>query len=177
MSIMAELTYEVKEFIEDNIDLIEDRAWDQIYDNAKFNLDSESTGGFTNAMLSIGIDPVKDSNLDYIPEYYLTDQSIDTYSIEDSVQSIEEGAFAYSKIKKIVIPESVTSIGSYAFYDCLKLEEVTILSKKLMVTGSHVFSHFPETLKFRCYENTPVASWLINEIGLLDEDCILEYII
>lgn len=175
MSIMAELTYEVKEFIEDNIELIEKGYWGQIYDNAKFNLDSESTGGFTNAMLSIGIDPVKDSNLDYIPDYYLADQSIDTYVIENDVHSIEEGAFAYSKLKKIVIPESVTSIGSYAFYDCLKLEEVTILSKKL-ITGSHVFSHFPETLKFRCYENTPVSAWLIDEIGLVDGDCTLEYI-
>lgn len=173
---MAELTYEVKEFIEDNIELIEKGSWDQIYDNAKFNLDSESTGGFTNAMLSIGIDPVKDGKLDYIPDYYLADQSIDTYVIEEDVHSIEEGAFAYSKIKKIVIPESITFIGSYAFYDCLKLEEVTIFSKKLMATGDHVFSYFPETLKIRCYENTPVAAWLIYEIEHAEGDCTLEYI-
>ena len=66
--IIMELTFEVKEFIEDNIDLIEDRAWDQVYDNARFNLDSESMGLFTEAILSIGETPL--DVLEYIPDYY-----------------------------------------------------------------------------------------------------------
>lgn len=121
---MGALTFEVKEFIEDNIDLIEDRAWDQIYDNALFNLDSESTGKFTEAMLAIGEDPLK--YLDYIPDYYLSDAKIESFNIPARIHELGEGCFSYSFLKEIVIPDSVTSIRMYAFYECPQLKRVTI---------------------------------------------------
>lgn len=114
----------VKEFIEDNIDLIEDRAWDQIYDNAVYHLDSESIGGFTLAMLSIGEDPLE--TLDYIPDYYLSDAKIESFNIPDHIHQLCEGCFSYSSLKEIVIPDSVTTIDMYAFYDCTDLERVKI---------------------------------------------------
>ena len=121
---MGSLTFEVKEFIENNIDLIEDRAWDQIYDNARFTLDSESTGRFTLAMLDIGEDPLE--YLDYIPEYYLSDAKIDSFIIPDHILELSEGCFSYSSLKEIVIPYSVTTIGMYSFYDCPQLKRVVI---------------------------------------------------
>ena len=82
---MRELTFEVKEFIEQNIDLIEEKRWDEVYDNAEFNLDSESTGAFTKAMLDVGLDPIREQGLDYIPDYYLSDSTVTTYDIPSNV--------------------------------------------------------------------------------------------
>lgn len=121
---MGSLTSEVKEFIEDNIDLIEDRAWDQVYENALVALDSESTGSFTLAMLAIGENPLE--TLDYIPEYYLSDAKIESFNIPNHIRQLCEGCFSYSSLKEIVIPYSVTTIDMYAFYDCPQLKRVVI---------------------------------------------------
>ena len=43
-----------------------------------------------------------------------------------SVTSIGYDAFKYSRLASITIPDSVTSIGSYAFYFCTNLRSVTI---------------------------------------------------
>ena len=121
---MGTLTFEVKEFIEDNIDLIESGAWDQIYDNAKFTLDSESTGKFTEAMLAIGENPL--DTLDYIPDYYLSDAKIESFNIPNHIHELCEGCFAFSLLKEIIIPDSVTTIGMYALYACPQLKRVVI---------------------------------------------------
>lgn len=131
---MGTLTFEVKEFIEDNIDLIEDRAWDQIYDNARFTLDSESTGGFTLAMLDIGEDPL--DTLDYIPDYYLSDAKIESFNIPNHILELCEGCFSYSSLKKIIIPDSVTTIGMYAFYECPLLKRITIPPTVTSIEGN-----------------------------------------
>ena len=47
--------------------------------------------------------------------------------IPDSVTSIDSYAFYdCSSLASITIPEGVTSIGSYAFYDCSSLTSITI---------------------------------------------------
>ena len=48
------------------------------------------------------------------------------YTIPDSVTSIGSYAFDGSSLASITIPESVTSIGSYAFYGCDSLTSITI---------------------------------------------------
>ena len=131
---MGSLTFDVKEFIEDNIELIENRAWDQIYDNARFTLDSESTGGFTLAMLDIGEDPLE--TLDYIPDYYLSDAKIESFNIPNHILELSEGCFAFSSLKEIIIPDSVTTIGMYAFYECPQLQRVTIPPTVTSIEGN-----------------------------------------
>lgn len=48
------------------------------------------------------------------------------YTIPDSVTSIGSYAFDGSTLASITIPESVTSIGSYAFFGCDSLTSITI---------------------------------------------------
>ena len=50
------------------------------------------------------------------------------------------GAFQNSSIKSVVIPDSVTSIGSNAFMDCSSLTEVKV-SKKLKSIGYNSFEN------------------------------------
>lgn len=46
--------------------------------------------------------------------------------ISGSVKKIEDGAFAYSSLERVSIPDSVTSIGEYVYSDCTSLTSVTI---------------------------------------------------
>ena len=58
---------------------------------------------------------------------YTAGKAETSYTIPDSVTSI--GAYAFygcSSLKEVTIPDSVTSIGDYAFYECSNLTEVTI---------------------------------------------------
>lgn len=47
--------------------------------------------------------------------YYLYGQTATTYTVPDTVKEIDDDAFSGSTLKKIVLPEGVTEIGSYAF--------------------------------------------------------------
>ena len=151
---MSKLSFEVCYFIEENIELIEEKRWDEVYDNALFNLDSESTGKFTQAMLSLGIDPIAEQGLDWIPDYYLSDVAITEFSIPNTIHSLGEGCFSYSDLKRITIPASVETLRDYVFYECAKLEEVIVLGD-LSDIGSKIFYGCPENLVVKCKEDSP----------------------
>ncbi|MDR0304161.1 MAG: leucine-rich repeat domain-containing protein, partial [Chitinispirillales bacterium] len=73
--------------------------------------------------------------------WYFYKNSITKAVIGDSVTSI--GSYAFydcSGLTSVTIPSSVTSIGSYAFYDCSGLTSVTIPSSVTSI-GSSAFSY------------------------------------
>lgn len=57
---------------------------------------------------------------------------------EHEIDCIPYRCFAHRLFKKIIIPDSVASIGSYAFYGCSELESVTI-PKGMMIIGNFTF--------------------------------------
>ena len=56
-----------------------------------------------------------------------------------NVTSIDEYAFQYCGLASVTIPNSVTSIGNYAFYDCSGLTSVTIPNSVTSI-GNNAFS-------------------------------------
>ena len=54
--------------------------------------------------------------------------SFNEFKYFTGVTSIVDGAFQESNIDSITIPDSVTSIGDYAFGNCSKLKEITCLA-------------------------------------------------
>ena len=54
------------------------------------------------------------------------------------VTSIGKGAFQYSRLNSITIPESVTSIGDKAFFGCRNLSSITIPNSCVIGMGAFV---------------------------------------
>ena len=81
-----------------------------------------------------------------------------TYTIPNSVTSIGEWAFAYcSGLTSITIPNSVTSIGNYAFYSCAGLTSVYCkATTPPTLGGSSVFDYNGTSRKI--YVPTPSVS-------------------
>lgn len=159
---MSTLPFEVKEFIEQNIDLIEEKRWDEVYDNATFNLDSESTGKFTEAMLKLGIDPLSEQGLDWIPDYYLSDSSIIDFKIPKIVHSLGEGCFSYSSLQRIIIPKSVETLRDYVFYECSKLTDIMFLGDVKDI-GSDIFYGHSVDLIVKCKEGSYIADYCTEQ--------------
>lgn len=57
---------------------------------------------------------------------FIAIQSLTSVTISDAVTSICNGAFEQTGLKSIVIPESVTAIGEYAFASCGNLESIEL---------------------------------------------------
>lgn len=55
-------------------------------------------------------------------------------------EAIGAGAFAGSKIVSIVIPDSITSIGNYAFANCAELTAVTLPNAQGFTVGNYAFA-------------------------------------
>ena len=73
------------------------------------------------------VDGVLFNKLQTLLVQYPAKKSGDSYTIPDSVTSIEMLAFnGCTSLASIIIRDSVTSIGDYAFYDCTSLASVTL---------------------------------------------------
>lgn len=158
------MTYEVQEFIQDNIELINANEWETVYDNALFTLDSTSTGQVTQCLLQAGVDPVKQGALDHIPEYYLSDADIEQFVIPSGVKELCEGCFSYSKLTSIILPQSVEVIGPYAFYECVNLKHVLVLGD-IRDTGAQAF--FNSSATIHCSEGSLMHKYAeVNELNV-----------
>lgn len=80
---------------------------------------------------------------DQLPAYALFNTAYETVKLPAGIKKIEDGALAGSSIKSIEIPEGVTSVGAYAFYNCPNLETVT-LPTSLTSIGRNAFSNCPK---------------------------------
>lgn len=148
----------VKSFINENMALINEEAWEEIYRKG-------IPDGFTETLLDCGINPLE-QGLDYIPKNFLYESKIQKFEIPNNVTSIGNYAFTSCKsltmvtfgensqltsigedafmgcysLQEIVIPEGVTSIGKWAFYNCKSLKKIVIPNSVTQI-GSCAFSH------------------------------------
>ena len=82
-----------------------------------------------------------------------------------SVKAIDDGAFyGYSKIKSIMIPNSVTSIGNYAFNGCIGLTSLEIPNSVITI-GSGAFKNCTKLLTVTVENPTPVSidQWTFSD--------------
>ena len=116
----------LKNFIEENIEMIENEEFEVIYSDLDADFRYTLIGDFTEALIKAGIDPAK--YMKEIPPHYLGGTSLRSYTIPNNITAIGEYAFSgYNGLTGVVIPSTVTSIGAYAFRYCSGLESITYL--------------------------------------------------
>lgn len=118
------MTTELKQFIEENIDLISDNEFNDVYNKIK---SYTFTRLFTEAMLEAEINPLK--YMEAVPPRYLYESNIQHVDIPVSIIVINKYSFADCRqIKELTIPEGVIKIGEGAFLNCHVLEKLYLPS-------------------------------------------------
>lgn len=123
-------------FVEKNAKLIRDSDWNTIYYEKLPKEMSLASGEFTDFLLAAGIDPLE--GWIAIPRGYLCGSRQTAFTIPDRIDVIEPYAFYGSKLKSIIIPKSVRSIGVSAF-EASTLSEVQFEGDSI-VLGNNCFS-------------------------------------
>lgn len=138
------MTAELKEFIENNIDLIEANNFVEIYDDLAYDItpgygtQEQMIGEFTTCMLDADIDPLP--HLSYIPTAYLYGQNVSFFGIPNHVNYIGQYAFQESDLEEIVIPSSIKVIAIKAFCTCESLKRV-IIEDGCTIIGDYAFMY------------------------------------
>lgn len=136
---------QVKSIIVNYKELIDNNDFASVYGHLVIDSASEIIGEFTQTMLSVGIDPIIDGNLKYMPSYYVSCLPIKTFNIPTTIIRLNEGCFAYcEELEHITIPENIKHIGSYAFSEC-GLKELYI-PKTVEQIGMNAFSQTDITI-------------------------------
>ena len=131
----------LKDFIENNIELIEENKWEEVYELglSDISLDSQDIGQFSMTMLSADIHP--ENHMKHLPDFFLFETSVHGFDIPNSIVAIGDSVFAgCQKLKSITIPNSIVSIGRYAFFNCSRLTGVTIPDSVASI-GSKAFEY------------------------------------
>lgn len=121
------LTKNLKEFLEKNIELIEENKFDELYDKAENDLYfSQGIGTLTRTLLTANINPIE--YLSKIPYCYLYgDSNITQFIIPDKIEYVNSEAFANcSQLHDVVFGKGVSVIYYGAFENCTELTNVTL---------------------------------------------------
>lgn len=111
----------IQQFIEENIDLIDDNKFNDVYNNIK---SYKFKRLFTEAMLEAGIKPL--NYMESVPPCYLYESTTQHIDIPVGIVVIDTHSFASCRhIKEVTIPEGVIKIGEGAFTIVLLLKFYT----------------------------------------------------
>lgn len=125
------MTSELKEFIENHLQLIENYDFDSLYAAAETEFPVATfSGELTSVLHSIELDPLENSSKIY-SGYLCGCENIDNFEIPDSIRVVEDLAFAGTSLSSIIFPKNVEEIGSYIFESCENLNQVTIMNPRL----------------------------------------------
>ena len=158
-----EISEELKNFINENIDLINENnkeSWEQLYQSLNNPI---YIGRFTEILSAANINPIE--KLDYIPCSYMYGLDITSYIVPSNITRIERSAFSEcTSLTHILFSDNLTYIGNSAFYDCNKLSKI-ILPNSVTFIGSGAFSTNTSLVEISLSDN-------IKSIGdLTFQDC------
>ena len=122
----------LKEFIEKNIDLIENNRFEEVYDQLYVSEVEFPYGELTKILLSIDIDPLNYMN--FVPSYYLeyekSDWSFKRFVVPSNIVQLDHGSFSLCcPIGELILPESIKQIETAVFTDA-RISKITYLGTK-----------------------------------------------
>ena len=131
------MTEELKLFIERNIDLIEDRKFKELYDNAESDLLNRKLipGSIRELTLTLkdvyGYEPIEHPSLHAVPSFYRILSDIESITIPDHIERIKGSAFKNcGRLTQITIPKSIVQIYDQVFLGCNNLKCINYLGTK-----------------------------------------------
>ena len=159
----------IKKFIEAYIDLIEENNFEALYNKAfeDDNVDDEvyqSLGEMTDELYACDIDPLE--YMTYIPCHYLTASRLTEISVPAHINELVMGCCSSSNLNYIELPEGITEIPGYSFYDCYNMESI-LIPKSVKFIDRNAFSE-DHIFKVKCYEGSYADKWA-DEHGLWTE--------
>lgn len=120
------MTDNVKKFIEDNIDLIEENNFKLLFNRA-VHLEPRHIGELSKVLEDAQIYPL--NYLDYVPAYYMFGTDIEIFAPKPGINYISQGAFRYcDNLISVDLPEGVEYIHTHAFEDCPNIKELNLPS-------------------------------------------------
>ena len=133
------ISNELKQFINDNKELIDNNKFQTLYRKLNNNIQLYShkdVGMFTTILYNVGINPLR--NMEYIPSYFLSFTDIKDFKIPKNIVFTYPSAFYHSNLEYIDL-SIIDKLGRDAFEGCGKLKEVTI-PKSIYYIGEGCFS-------------------------------------
>ena len=175
------LTKNLKEFLEKNIELIEENKFDELYKKAENQLFfPDAIGNLTRMLRRADIDPLL--YMHTVPYcYFYGDSEIETINIPDNIEFIDSEAFANcSNLESVSFGRSVSVIYYGAFNNCRNLSNV-YLNDGLLEIGHYAFKNtniekirlpqslrdidiqaFPELMTMQVYRGSYAESFAIT---------------
>ena len=98
----------------------------------------------------------------------LDNPNITKITLEEGLTIVPSNLCANTGITEIVIPDSVTEIGSHAFENCTELKKITILDNVTdmgfynIEDSDSVFENHNEDLTIYCYEGSMAANYALK---------------
>ena len=141
----------LKDSIEDNISLIENKNFKELYKKA-YRM-GVNIGDLTHVLYSIGIDPLDE--LTYIPAAFLEScDALIEVEIPIHIEHIDESAFYdCNNLLSITIPKNVIELASWSLGGCDELRKIVILSDVKRIDRL-AFSQNPKLEFIYCTQKT-----------------------
>ena len=133
------ISHNIKQFLVNNIELIDTYQFDELYKNAENNLYfSQSIGTLTRALRTADIDPIP--YLTGVPYCYLYgDSTITSFVIPDNIEFVSSMSFYNcSQLHDVTFGKNVSVIYYGAFDNCSELTNVE-LNEGLLEIGQYAF--------------------------------------
>ncbi len=103
-----------------------------------------------------------------IPAFLFRNCHLEEIILPEKLERIEEGAFEYSDVKRVVIPPTVKFIGNYAFNSCWNLEEIR-MSPELDYLGMMAINDLTKLRRLEFGEVKRAANHAIGNCTVLSE--------
>ena len=126
----------LKNFIEENIDLIEQKKWRDLYDLASVHIPFQ-IGNLTTNLMYAGVNPLDDLEV-VLPEMF-SNSMLQKIELPVQISVIKRQAFKNCyELKEITLPPALIRIDDQAFNDCYDLHTI-----KYSGTMKHLRTSFP----------------------------------
>ena len=124
----------VKKFIEENIDFIEQNDFILLFSKA-FELPVKQIGELSKVLEDAEIYPL--NYLSYVPSYYMYGTDIEIFAPKPGITYIGQGAFRYcDNLISVDLPEGLEKIHAHAFEDCPNIKELNLPRSLVYIDGT-----------------------------------------